>query len=157
MKPNFTLAVESDTGLLVELMREFYEVEHLHYDDEAARRALRLVLNNSIYGVVYIINSDEKVIGYVALTFGFSLEFHGRDALVDELYVREAYRGRGIGRAALSFVEDVCLREDIRAVHLEVDRVNTIAQGLYGKAGYKNHDRFLLTKWIEKKNEGNPS
>ncbi|MBA2732752.1 MAG: GNAT family N-acetyltransferase [Acidobacteria bacterium] len=151
MKPVFTFAIESDADLLIELMREFYEVEHLPYDEQVARRALRHILSNSIYGVVYIINLDEEVVGYVVLTFGFSLEFHGRDALVDELYIREAYRSRGMGRSALSLIEDVCLREDIKAVHLEVDRANAIAQALYRKAGYKDHDRFLLTKWIEKR------
>jgi diamine N-acetyltransferase len=34
-------------------------------------------------------------------------------------------------------------------MHLEVDRANTRAQEVYRKAGYKDHDRFLWTKWLE--------
>lgn len=86
--------------------------------------------------------------GYIVLTFGFSLEFHGRDAFVDELYVRNGYRGHGIGKASLRLVEEVCQKEGIKALHLEVDRQNLHAQNLYRKAGYKDHDRYLLTKWL---------
>jgi GNAT superfamily N-acetyltransferase len=84
----------------------------------------------------------------MVLTFGFSLEFHGRNALLDELYLREEFRGRGLGRASLVRAEEICRREGIRAVHLEVDRVNVRAQEVYRKAGYKDHDRYLLTKWL---------
>ncbi|MDB6031743.1 MAG: family N-acetyltransferase, partial [Verrucomicrobiales bacterium] len=43
----------------------------------------------------------------------------------------------------------LCHGEGITAVHLEVDRSNSRAQELYRKAGYADHDRFLLTKWIQ--------
>jgi hypothetical protein len=40
MKPVFTLADASDVELLIELMREFYAVEHLEFDERTARAAL---------------------------------------------------------------------------------------------------------------------
>jgi len=95
------------------------------------------------------IKFDAELAGYLVLTFGYSLEFHGRDALVDELYVREAYRGRGAGTLSLAFVEEICRTEGIRALHLEVDRGNERARRLYHRAGYEDHDRYLLTRWLE--------
>jgi len=148
MSPTFTLADAADAELLVGLMREFYAVEHLAFDEGAAREALALILNRRAYGLVYVMRVGEEVAGYVVLAFGFSLEFRGRDALVDELYVREAFRGRGVGRAALSMLEEVCREEGVRALHLEVDRTNVRAQRLYRGAGYVDHDRYLLTKWL---------
>ena len=144
----FTPAIDEDSDLLAGLMREFYLVEHLHYDEQIVRRALRLILGNRLYGMIHIISLDAEVIGYVVLTFGFSLEFHGRNALLDELYVREAFRGRGVGGKALDMVEEICRREGIAAIHLEVDRSNTMARELYHRAGYRDHDRYLLTKWL---------
>lgn len=148
MNPTFTLADAADAELLVELMREFYAVEHLRFDEAAARRALAQILGSRVYGAVYLIRLGEEAAGYAVLAFGFSLEFEGRDALVDELYVREAFRGRGVGRAALSVMEDFCRAEGVRALHLEVDRDNVRAQALYRGAGYADHDRYLLTKWL---------
>jgi ribosomal protein S18 acetylase RimI-like enzyme len=34
-------------------------------------------------------------------------------------------------------------------LHLEVERANTAAQGVYRRAGFKDHDRYLLTKWLD--------
>lgn len=130
-------------------MREFYAVEHLKFDEEVARRALRQILSHESFGRVHLVSVGGEVAGYVVLTFGFSLEFHGRDALIDELYLRESFRGRGLGKASLLFVEEVCREEGIKALHLEVDRVNARAQAVYRQAGYRDHDRYLLTKWLE--------
>ena len=64
-------------------------------------------------------------------------------------YVREAFRGRGAGTVSLAFVEELCRTEGIRALHLEVDRGNEAARRLYHRAGYRDHDRYLLTRWLE--------
>jgi hypothetical protein len=42
--------------------------------------------------------------GYVGLTLGYSLEFEGRDAFIDELYFQEPFHGQGIGAKALAWV-----------------------------------------------------
>jgi GNAT superfamily N-acetyltransferase len=148
MKPVFTLAGASDVELLIELMREFYAIEHLGFEEQAARRALAQILDDRRFGVIHVIRVDEEAAGYLVLTFGFSLEFGGRDALVDEIYLRENFRGRGIGKASLELAEAVCRQEEISALHLEVDRVNTRAQGVYRQAGFRDHDRYLLTKLL---------
>ena len=133
---------------MLALMQEFYAIEHLRYQVEVAQRALRELWSNPAPGRVYLIHTENGVAGYVVLTFGFSLEFHGRDALVDELYVRESHRGQGLGAACLQWVEDVCRAEGIHALHLEVDHANLRAKELYHRVGYRDHDRHLLTKWL---------
>ncbi len=148
MKPIFTVANVSNVELLVELMREFYVFEHLQFDEGAARAALGQILNDRRFGVIQLIRVGEEAAGYLVLTFGFSLEFRGRDAFVDELYLRENFRGRGIGKASLELAGAVCRQEKISALHLEVERVNTRAQGVYRQAGFHDHDRYLLTKWL---------
>lgn len=151
MKTVFKLADNSHTNLLIELMREFYIVEHLKFDERVARRALQQILSDKTFGQVHLIGTVDEVIGYIVLTFGFSLEFHGRDALIDEFYLRESYRGRGIGKATLQFIHDVCRREGIKALNLEVARENKRAQAVYSQAGYLDRGNYLLTKWLEEK------
>jgi len=148
MEVDFTLADASDFELLVELMREFYAIEHLEFDERAARVALGQILGDRRFGVIHLIRVGEEAAGYLVLTFGFSLEFRGRDAFADELYLRENFRGRGIGKASLELAGAVCRQEKISALHLEVERVNTRAQGVYRQAGFHDHDRYLLTKWL---------
>ena len=141
-------AEATDIELLVVFMRDFYEHEALRFDESAARNALQMVMANAFFGRVFFLEFAGEKVGYTVLTFGFSLEFHGRDAFVDELYVVASHRGRGIGKQTLEFLADVCRAEGIAALHLEVERANTIAQGVYRKQGFKDHDRYLLTKWI---------
>lgn len=149
MNPTFTLADPSDVDLLIELMREFYACEHLSFDEQMARQSLQQLLAQPSYGLVYLIDVAGEVIGYFALAFGFSLEFHGRDAILDEIYLRERFRGQGVGRAGLQFVEEICRREGIKAVHLVVEKANKRAQTVYREAGYRTQERLLLTKWIQ--------
>jgi GNAT superfamily N-acetyltransferase len=148
MQPLITTAGARDEALVLELMREFYAVEHLPFDEAVARRALGELWADPRLGLVLLLHDDADPIGYLVLAYGFSLEFHGRDALVDELYVRESHRGRGAGAAALGRVEEICAAEGVRAVHLEVDHVNHRAKALYLRHGYRDHDRHLLTKWL---------
>ncbi len=86
--------------------------------------------------------------GYVVLTFGFSLEFKGRDAFVDEIYFRESHRGRGLGRQAIDLLVETCRSLGVRALHLEVGRENDSALEFYKRNGFVNHGRSLMTRWI---------
>jgi ribosomal protein S18 acetylase RimI-like enzyme len=149
VEATFTLATPSDADLLVPLLREFYAYDHIAFDEPEARRALAQLLGDARLGRVYLIGVGDELVGYLVLTFGFSLEFKGRDAFVDELFLGAEFRGRGLGTRALRLAEEACRTENIRALHLEVERANTGAQGVYQRAGFKDHDRYLLTKWIE--------
>ena len=144
MDVTFQPAGPPDADLLLELMREFYEFEHLAFDGQAARSALRQILADRSLGGVWLIRLDDDAVGYVVLTLGFSLEFHGRDAFVDEIYVRAPHRAHGVGRRTLEFVEDACRALGVQSLHLEVERANVNAQAVYRKAGFKDHDRYLL-------------
>lgn len=146
MGTSFRVADGADAGALLAMMRGLYAHERIDFDEPAARGALAELLEDDSRGVAHLILLDGEVAGYLVLTFGFSLEFGGRDAFVDELFVREEFRGRGAGKAALRLAEEVCRARGVRALHLEVERANEDAQGLYRRAGFVDHDRYLLTR-----------
>ncbi|MBA3322161.1 MAG: GNAT family N-acetyltransferase [Pyrinomonadaceae bacterium] len=144
----FQPADAADTDTLIEMMHELYAYDGTPFDEHSHRAALRQLLADERCGRVWLIQSGAEIAGYVVLTFGFSLEFKGRDAFIDELYLREPFRGQGRGQQALDFAADACRALGIRALHLEVERRNTRAQTAYRKANFKDHDRYLLTKWL---------
>ena len=148
METSFRLAEPSDADALIGMMRGLYEHDRTPFDEQAHRAALAQLLANDSYGLTCLLLSGGEVAGYVVVTFGFSLEFCGRDAFIDELFVKDEFRGRGLGSAAIRFAEGVCRERGVRALHLEVDRGNTGAQSVYRRAGFKDHDRYLLTKWL---------
>jgi len=148
MEPIFEIAATSDIDLLLQFMREYYEFDHLPFDERIARVALEKILRDDTLGRVWLIQDSGEAVGYVVLTLGYSLEYHGRDAFIDEIYIRESHRGRGLGMKAINFVEDVCRNLDVQALHLEVERANKSAQAFYHKVGFEDHERFMLTKKI---------
>ncbi len=150
MKINFRVATITDIELLLQFMREFYEIDEYSFAENIARPTLEKFINDSTLGYLWLIEWEGKAIGYVAMTFSYSFEFHGRDAFVDELFLDANYRGQGIGNQTMQFIEERCREFGVHALHLEVERTNIAGQALYKKFGFQDHDRFLLTKWISK-------
>jgi ribosomal protein S18 acetylase RimI-like enzyme len=150
--PTFRVAQESDLDTVLALMQDLSREDPLPdqraLDSFRARSALTELVNDPSRGAVWLICDGDAPVGYLALTFGYSLEFHGRDAFIDELYIRPAHRGRGWGTRAMSHAETVARTANVRAVHLEVGRRNVAAQAFDRKVGYADHDRYLMTKWI---------
>ena len=120
----------------------------IRFDEPAARAAFRWFLSLPAFGRVWLLSLGSKTIGYIVLTLGFSFEFHGHDAFIDELYIDAAHRRRGVGRRAVEFVEKKAREMGVHALHLEVDPGNEPALELYRRTGYQDHHRFLMTKWL---------
>ena len=149
-EPQFRVAVDSDTDVLLEFMRAYYAFDGHAFDRAKARVALIALLRDANLGRAWLILDDGKPVGYVVLCFGYSLEWLGRDAFIDEFYLREEYRGCGWGRKTMEFVEVAALKAGIRTLHLEVVRQNETALEVYRKLGFREHDSTFLSKWIAK-------
>jgi ribosomal protein S18 acetylase RimI-like enzyme len=148
METSFKRAEKSDLEILMEFIREFCEVDHHPFDDSSIRVALTKILSDDSLGRVWLIQHNSQAIGYIVLTFGYSLEYRGREAVIDEIYILESHRGQGIGKRAIEFVEEVSPSLEIKVLHLEVERENIAAQRFYQKVGFEAQDSYLMTKWI---------
>jgi len=146
----FRTATQDDEADLLRMMRSLAEQEPgaYYFDEPAVRRVLRKFLADPDLGMAWIFSDGGTVSGYIVLTLGYSFEYHGKDAFVDELYVEPQYRRRGIGREAMKFVETEARKMGVTALHLEVDYGNDPALELYRGSGYADHGRHLMTKWL---------
>ena len=129
-------------------MRDFYVFERLRYDEKRQRQLVQQLIQNPAFGRLILFDLSAELVGYMVLGFGFSLEFHGRDCLIDEFYVLPEHRSKGIGRAAMDFAIATCREMGIRAVHLEADYVNVRGHEFYKRLGFKDHERHLMTLWM---------
>jgi len=135
-----------DAARVVELMAGFNAELELPFDRARGRRLVEDLLAAPALGRIWLIERAGRDVGYVALCFGFSFEWGGRDGIVDELFVEPAWRGRGVARAALSALLADAARLGLRAVHLEVERGSAAAERLYRSLGFEGKDRQLLTR-----------
>lgn len=131
-------AAPEDLGALLGLVREFYLVDGHDYDHDALVRALGPLLDGDEHGGVWLFDT-----GYAVLTWGYSLESGGRDALLDEFYVRD--RGRGTGSAVLAELADVARAAGASRVFLETERPNHAARRFYRRSGFTEEDSTWLS------------
>jgi len=146
----FREAIPGDEAVLLPMMRALakQDPEVIPFDESATRAAFHQFLSLPEFGRIWLLYDGPSLVGYIILTIGFSFEFRGHDAFIDELYIVPSHRRRGFGRQAMVFVEQRAREMGVNAVHLEVDRGNDRALELYRRAGYRDHDRFLMTKWL---------
>jgi GNAT superfamily N-acetyltransferase len=85
---------------------------------------------------------EGQAAGY-ALFFGFYSTWEGRPGLfLEDLFVREPFRGRGIGRALLAKVAGMAQRENSYGVRWEVLDWNQPAIDFYKRLGATFLDRW---------------
>ena len=140
-------ATLGDVPVLVELMQEFYaEADHT-LDRHWAAASFSALLRDDSLGAIWIISQDSEPAGYVVLTIRYSMEYGGLDAFIDDLFIRRAYRRRGLGRAVLDALFAECEERKVLAVHVEVGHDNVAAKALYRRYGLEPYDdgRQMLT------------
>ncbi|MEO1733916.1 MAG: GNAT family N-acetyltransferase [Pseudomonadota bacterium] len=144
MSAALKLAKPDDLEKLLALVAAFHAEENLPSTEAANRAALQPLLDGIPHGAVYMIGPGRAPIGYAIITFGWSIEFGGMDAFVDEIYLRPAVRGRGIAGETLNALAQALGDAGVTALHLEVDRENEKANRLYARTGFKPRDRYVL-------------
>ena len=147
-RPEFRRATESDADILLQFMQAYYAFDGHGFDRQKASEAVTALLRDTNLGRAWLILDSDKPAGYVVLCFGYSLEWLGRDAFIDEFYLREEYRGRGWGRKTVQFVEEEARKAGVRTLHLEVVQQNSTALEVYRRLGFREHKSTLLSKWI---------
>jgi ribosomal protein S18 acetylase RimI-like enzyme len=146
----FRAVTKEDEADLLRMMRSLAEQEPgaYYFDEPVVRGVLHEFLANPDLGGAWIFSEGASPVGYIVLTLGYSFEYHGREAFVDELYVETQFRRQGIARRAMQYAEDRAREMGVHVIHLEVDHGNDPALELYLRAGYQDHRRYLMTKWL---------
>ena len=138
------LAGPDDLEPLARLVGAFHAEMGIELDEVTRQAALQPLLDGSPYGAAYLVGPRRAPIGYAIVTFGWSVEFGGLDAFIDEIFIRPSVRGRGMGGDVLSALPKALADAGVVAFHLEVDRNDARAQKLYARAGFQPRDRFML-------------
>jgi len=144
MNINLQLSTESDDSLVEKFVKSYHSFEGVSHSGPDAAAAIRPLLGPSSLGRVWLIYLGSQPIGYVVICFGYTIEFSGRDAFVDEMFIIEEQRGKGIGKAILALVKAEAALLGIRVLHLEVARTNERAQRLYRSVGFMPRECFFL-------------
>lgn len=133
-----------DIGNAVDMMQRFYAIDNYPMDVVISKKLFETFISNENLGLCWLIYENENLVGYIILTFVFSFEYKGRIAFLDELYIENNFRGRGIGNQTLNFIKSKSESLDLKVLYLEVENHNNDAQSLYLKNGFELHNRQLM-------------
>ncbi len=140
------LAEKDDIPEILEMMADFYSIDNYPFRKSDAKKNLQKFINNEGLGRLSLIYQGEALTGYIALTFGFSFEYGGRDAFIDEFYLKPHFRGQGIGSTVMDLIANQAKALGVNAIHLEVENQNEAGQALYRRKGFQGNNRSLLTR-----------
>jgi len=139
----------ADAADLLPLIRAYYRFDGIRFRARPIALALARMLKDRRLGCAWIFRDGTRLAGYVLLSFNFDLEFGGFEGLVTDLFVREEYRGRGLGRRALAIVDEYCRSMGITTVELQVVEDNREAQEFYRGVGFKRLNRIVMTRAVK--------
>ena len=135
---------KSDIDCIVLMMQDFYAIDNYPIDLEISKKLFQEFITDESLGKAWLIYHDNKVVGYVILTFIFSFEFQGRIAFLDELYIAENARGKGIGKQTINFIKAAIHKLSLKLLLLEVEPHNLNAQKLYISTDFEMHSRLMM-------------
>lgn len=143
---SFDLADMAQAEPILEMMASFYAIDNYPFDEHLSRQNLTLLIETPSLGRIWLIKMGEEIVGYIVLAFGFSFEYKGKNAFIEELFISNKHRNKGIGSSALQFVIDQARILGVKTLHLEAEKHNDVANAMYRKVGFVDNNRFLLNK-----------
>lgn len=144
MDVTLKISSENDLADLMPLVRGYHEFEQLALTELERENAVRRLITDRSLGAIWLVSGDGTHVGYIALCLGFSIEFAGFDAFIDEFYIVPEFRGKGIGTKAITLIKDEARKIGVRALHLEVARSNNKAHKFYTRVNFKPRDKYTL-------------
>jgi GNAT superfamily N-acetyltransferase len=124
-------AVVADLDRLVSMHRQFCELDQHPFSDERARRAFEPLVADDTHGVVWI-------------TWGWSIEAGGFEAVLDEIFVTD--RGHGNGSALIDHLLTDAESRGIARVFLETELHNDTVRRLYERHGFAADDSIWMSR-----------
>ena len=136
---------ENDAQLLLEFIRALADYEHLFVAADA--ETLRREIFREKRAEVVFAEIDGQAIGLALFFFTYST-FSGRKVIyVEDVFVKEAFRGRGIGRMLMSHVAKIAVEQNCDRLDWTVLDWNKPSLDFYAKLGatpLQGWTRYLL-------------
>lgn len=148
--PAVRRAARADVAALLELIREYWAFEDIDgFDADRVGPELERLLGEPRLGAAWIALDGNTPAAYLLAVYVFSLEHLGLTAEIDELFVRPAYRGGGLGARLLGAAEAEFKLRGCTNVSLQVGRENEGGRRFYLQRGYAPRAGFeLLDKML---------
>ena len=122
-----------DLSKLFDKYRIFYENKT---DVETAEKFLNERLQNGDSEIFVAENEESKIVGFIQLYQIFSTTRMQKLWLLNDLFVDENYRGKGVSVLLINESKKLCKQTEACGLILETAKTNEIGNHLYHKTGF---------------------
>lgn len=148
MSTAINLCTPADDQRLLALMARYHAECGMPYDDNHRAAVAAPLLDGSPLGAVWLIGPQRAPLGYVLVTFGWSVRIGGMVAWVDEVFIRPSVRSRGIGTEVLHSVAVSLGAAGVRALQARVGDDARLAK-FCTKVGFDTtEDQRIMTDYL---------
>ncbi len=125
-----------DKEIVIDMMRRFYNSSAVitNGSEKIFAANVDACLKNSAYLEGYVFVVEKKIIGYGMIAKSFSTEFGGECIWIEDIFIEENFRGKGIGTRFLNFVRE---KYPDKILRLETESDNIKAVAAYKNFGFK--------------------
>lgn len=145
--------IEKWVELNVEFMK--YEIEDeefwshtLNIEEENLKKVFNQSFLNKEYIKLMFIEKDDNIIGFMNLLSIFSIWGGGKSLVLDDLFIIEKYRGLGVGKDVMKFLEKYAEKHGYKRIQFLSEFSNKKAYSFYTKLGYPSQDMHFHMKYI---------
>ncbi len=136
MTPSYDAATPADLPVLLTLIGELAEFERLAHEVVVTEASLSEALFGAHPAVETVIaRSAGEVAGFALFYHNFSTFLGRRGLFIEDLYVRPAYRGQGVGKGLLVHVAQLAAARGCSRMEWSVLNWNRRAIGFYESLG----------------------
>lgn len=141
---NIRLADPDDFSKIDPLVAAYCAEFGLTLDSTGREAALMPLLQGSPMGVIYLIGPPSAPVGYAVVTFSWSIAHGGLQAILEQIFMRDKVRGRGMGRETLNKI-CVMLRENgVGSLSLSLPRQDARLERFLSSVGFHRRDSHGL-------------
>jgi GNAT superfamily N-acetyltransferase len=145
MTSTITRATAADVDALLPLFLGYLHFYNKPIDKAASRDFLAARIGNG-ESVVFLARDETsgEALGFVQLYPAFASTLLARSWILNDLFVTEAARGRGVSKQLMDAARGLAIETGARELFLQTARTNTVAQSLYASLGWERDDHFLV-------------
>jgi GNAT superfamily N-acetyltransferase len=137
MKKEISIACMNDLPELIQLLNDLFthDIEFVP-DLKKQKMGLEAIINKPEMGEILVLKGDGKILGMVSLLYSISTALGGKVAILEDMIIHHAYRGKGLGKELLGEAIRFSKEQNCLRLTLLTDFNNDRAINFYQQFGF---------------------
>lgn len=97
---------------------------------------------------IFMIEYREETVGFANLMSILNVSSGGKTLIIDSLYIRPEYRGKGISRQSMNEIEEYAREKGIKKIQFQSEETDPKIKAFYESLGYVSEDMNFYALYI---------